>query len=429
MRSADKRAHLACAADQCAIAEPLGAMLSIVNKTFTDYLSVAFVKKLFMYCNRLLKRKSPFLPGPIHLSPGRGCGSLVTALCFVLASISAFAQTNLAIVVALDTITYKRSVTNNVEKEVHDYKSIVCTTGDNTWKMDATFTNASISWFYDGKILYCSRKSQVRAAGSNTKEHDTIIVYETDNGYPSAEPWINIPWLAFCSGQYLRVDGRRVPSVCLEGRHEPDTLAYNDKTQTFTDGFGLPSSVDLFSARHLLAKSVERKDFLGKHDLALWERGAMGFKYPQLDGTHIFHYEVTQSTNMEGNTIPIIFQWVCYSSLESNAIVSSRGTGRVVSIHPCDKPTAVFNDNPSNTVVDWRFRDDSNNVNGIIYRSVSSQLLPTNDPHLQQVFNAYRKQLHSEPPSTKRRSILLLGFASITIVSGLFVAYAIRRRE
>ena len=60
---------------------------------------------------------------------------------------------------------------------------------------------------------------------------------------------VNIAWLAFCSGPYLRREGRLIPLVCDEGRHTPDRYAYTDETEVFPDAFGLPRSVNLFMSR------------------------------------------------------------------------------------------------------------------------------------------------------------------------------------
>jgi len=64
-----------------------------------------------------------------------------------------------------------------------------------------------------------------------------------------------IAWLAFCSGTYLKREGRRLyppDDIWKErgGERSPTNFSgFSDRTVVFNDGFGLPKSVHLQAAR------------------------------------------------------------------------------------------------------------------------------------------------------------------------------------
>jgi hypothetical protein len=90
-----------------------------------------------------------------------------------------------------------------------------------------------------------------------------------------------VNWLAFCSGSFLNAKGRQLrPFYPGLGNTGP----YTDKTQTFHDALGLPERVEIY-------------------------RG---------DGKLACAYEVQQSTNFSGWTIPVRFTATQYSALDGH---------------------------------------------------------------------------------------------------------------
>src|SRR6266542_3725934 len=73
--------------------------------------------------------------------------------------------------------------------------------------------------------------------------------------YPLGHFGVNLPWLAFCSGTYLKREGRLIPLPAALLRHCPDRFAYTDVATTFDDELGLPKSIDLLSSQALFLKS------------------------------------------------------------------------------------------------------------------------------------------------------------------------------
>src|SRR6185295_648828 len=70
----------------------------------------------------------------------------------------------------------------------------------------------------------------------------TTKTFNSMDGNPCSENLgVGLPWLAFCSGTYLKRPHRRLP---MPGGWDKDV--YFDKTVVFNDGFGLPKSVEFY---------------------------------------------------------------------------------------------------------------------------------------------------------------------------------------
>jgi hypothetical protein len=145
---------------------------------------------------------------------------------------------------------------------------------------------------------------------------------------------VNLPWLAFCSGTYLKREGRMIALPCVDLRHCPDRFAYTDVTTTFDDALGLPRSVDLFTSksRFLAAK----KAWDGEH--------SFGDRYSEAnrktaanlqEGLLVFHYAVLESTNVLGRNFPTKFEFFQTGRpYEQMGDWFCQGIGRVKSIRP-----------------------------------------------------------------------------------------------
>jgi hypothetical protein len=161
--------------------------------------------------------------------------------------------------------------------------------------------------------------------------------WKSADGFPIAVPIVNLAWLAFCSGDYLKRDGRLVALPLNDLHHCPDRYAYRDITTTFEDAGGLPRTMDLFTSK-------ER--FLASH--TQWDKEmSFGSRYTEWnqktaakiqDGLLMFHYAVTETTNVLGRTFPLKFEFFqCGRPYEENANWLTTGTGQVTSIHSVDQ--------------------------------------------------------------------------------------------
>jgi hypothetical protein len=227
------------------------------------------------------------------------------------------------------------------------------------------------------------------------KSNLTINIWPSPDGHPLGDRAANIPWLAFCSGPYLKRNGRLIPLPVDNLHHTPDRFAYSDKTETFEDEFGLPRTVDLFTSKSLFQASTDdffKEAFLGDRYAKYAESVVPSLQ----EGAIMFHYAVTESTNFLGWNFPLKFEFFQKGREHvQNGNWFYRGIGRVKSIRPAAKPKGLFVPSMQQTIVDWRFREPTAKVNGIIYTSTNAFAAPTNDPVLKEKFI---KRVERAPP-------------------------------
>ena len=147
-----------------------------------------------------------------------------------------------------------------------------------------------------------------------------------------------MPWLAFCSGTFLKREGRIVPLPCGILRHCPDRFAYTDVTTTLDDKLGLPRSVDLFTAKaRFLAAKTEWDQEHGFGDrYTEWNKKTTANLQ---EGLLVFHYAVLESTNVLGRTFPTKFEFFQTGRpYEQMGDWFCQGIGRVKSIRPSNRP-------------------------------------------------------------------------------------------
>lgn len=198
----------------------------------------------------------------------------------------------------IQTFGYGLGDTNSIASAKSRTVSVVCITGKNEWYITSDYQQPE-EWLFDGTSVRCRTKIP-------TKEHPQAVMnedWESRDGHPLAHFGVNIPWLAFCSGTYLKREGRVIPLPAALLRHCPDRFAYTDVTTTFDDNLGLPRSLDLFSSQALFLKSHTDWD----KELSFGDRYTEWNKKTALkiqDGVLVFHYGVLESTNTLGRNFP-----------------------------------------------------------------------------------------------------------------------------
>lgn len=272
-----------------------------------------------------------------------------------------------------------------------------CIISSNQWFITSTFVRGGVeTWSFDGTNVFHTlrptdsgqapaekiggRSPFARVPSDRARSNLTINVYASPGGHPFAHVGANIPWLAFCSGPYLKRPGRVVPPPTANLFHAPDAFAYSDRLETFDSFPFLPRKLDLLTSREHFEKSVLSATFRGKRDLNLWRPAISRFP----DGLLKFHYAVTATTNLMGWTLPTYFEFIRRDENEGNLVPRTSGTGKVIRIAPAAQLPSPFDPNLQQTVVDWRFRLASPN-DALIYQSTNSLLYPTNHPFLQEL--------------------------------------------
>ena len=280
-----------------------------------------------------------------------------------------------------------------------------CVVGTNEWRIDDEFPiNGKDARYYDGTNVYSS--PQVTRLATNPlipfarpsmevmKSNHFVTITPSPGGYPLGDLGVNIEWLAFCSGTYLRREGRVVPLPTMPFPAEPNVFGSLDQVQTFDDSLGLPQKVDLFTSQERYTNGLldERLPF---RDRELQARiSALPSTTP--DGLLKFRYMVREATNFGGWNFPLEFEYTAYQQYNGGAgrkFVG--GVGKLTSIRETTKPGNVFAPEMRQTIFDNRFRSDSKQIIGISYYATNlSEVPPTNRPELQAAFEARLTNAH-----------------------------------
>jgi hypothetical protein len=298
----------------------------------------------------------------------------------------------------------KESYINKVK-----YWDAKCTVGLNTWLIESDFTPGITSTYYfDGTHVYKTtsinpntRSKNKAAVSKDLKNLLPLVSYEeakgevmipltiTPGSHPLDDGGANLPWLAFCSGRYLRVPGRIVPRAGADIRHYPGAFGFQDQTVTFDDSLGLPYKLELFASLKLLQQATVHHSLIragspGRLQLAL----SPNISAPQ--GFLAARYEALAETNFAGWNLPVKFKYEQFLPLETGqSITTVILLGEVTSIHrSIYPPSSIVSSEKRYSVVDYRFRHHRKLVDEIHYILDKSEVKPSSDPELQRIYRA-----------------------------------------
>lgn len=341
----------------------------------------------------------------------------VAAVMVGLFTVQPGAAQFLEIIAEIETYGYRLDDPDSSARAKPKTFSVRCVTGKGQWRIenDSVPGSERISVF-DGTNIYQSlgfvppRSAEIqsgiaktngnspRISGKESRSDLTISVWESHDGLPLGDAAVNIPWLAFCSGDYLKRKGRLVPLMADTLRHTRDRFGYRDVTITFGDELGLPKTVDLFTSKALLEAS--ENDFDREADFgdryAAWKKKMVA---ELQEGLLMFHYAVLESTNVSGRNFPARFEFFQNGRpYEQNGNWFARGNGRVISIRQVAELESVFDPGARQTIIDCRFWGRLTSRNAIIYTTTNAFVAPTNSAELQE---RLRQQLERIPKTSQ----------------------------
>jgi len=287
---------------------------------------------------KLTRHALPICLSPHHMhKPSKNkVAKWVATFCLAILSIQSQAAEFVEISAEIETLGYRLGDTNSIAKARPRTVNVVCITGSNKWYIETDFQRGE-QWLFDGENVRC--RTEMPPGKANPKVMNEV--WESSDGHPLGHFGVNIPWLAFCSGTYLKRQGRMIPLPAAVLRHCPDRFAYTDVTTTFDDELGLPRSLDLFSSQALFLKSHTDWD----KELSFGDRYTEWNKKTASkiqDGVLVFHYAVLESTNTLGRNFPTKFEFFqAGRQYEQNGNWFCHGIGRVKSIGPSTKLPAL----------------------------------------------------------------------------------------
>ena len=174
-----------------------------------------------------------------------------------------------------------------------------CIVGSNEWRIEDRFDlNALDTCYFDGTNVYRSTQGFRKTTDAPPKPwltnkfytnsapipdslegNPSVTIIPSPGGHPLGTLGVNLLWLAFCSGDYLKQPGRSVPEPFGDIVTSPDSFAYADKTLTFEDSFGLPRSMDLLTSKSRYERSVNDKRLLSQNPRVMMARQHPVFQY------------------------------------------------------------------------------------------------------------------------------------------------------
>jgi hypothetical protein len=312
----------------------------------------------------------------------------------------------------IELISYMPSSTNASRSDTRRKYLVDCVVGTNEWWIDSHFNNtANETYFFDGTNVYeaiqlirpispelLSKPGMPATVPfEQAKSNVMVTIVPSPGGHPLGNLGVNIPWLAFCSGHYLKLKGRVVPvPTVVAVKETADAFGYTDNTLTFDDDLGLPKQIELLTSKARLKSSLD-DERLVRVEPVQRVRMTGGPKRP--DGLLRFRYQTDESTNFNGWNFPITFSYTDFrpdSQGSWKAYVG--GIGRLIGLTESSKPDNVLKSGTNVHIVDYRFRDKTKLVDGIIYSSLSSTgILSVQDPVLQSKFLSRMKKAPTDP--------------------------------
>jgi len=330
----------------------------------------------------------------------------------------------------IETTTYRLAESTNAVAGERRVYTVVCTFGTNEWRVDNNFPlGGEEKWYYDGTNIYnglritqaatnqLHDKLAAQAASlpfDKAKSNWTVYVSQTPHGHPLGNAGVNIPWLAFCSGTFLKQTDRIIPLPVATLRITPEGFGYVDKTEILPDELGLPQRVDLYTSDARMAAAV--KSYNQDYGQQVERKTSL-----IADGSGKFHYEVTQSTNFGGWIIPVTFEFVQNQFLASgDSLPRYSGVGEVKAIREVSKPEGIFLPDMQQTVVDYRFRHPAKRISALIYPTTNSHVFPTNDARLQAQFEVRVRRTPQPVAGAPKRLIVISAIVLVSVFPLVF---------
>lgn len=324
--------------------------------------------------------------------------------------------------------------------------AFTCVSGTNQWRIDNDFSaNATVQRYFDGTNVFGT--SILRTSSDEEIDNETaelirsnwqvkpmseeeartnmvVKVQSTVGGHPFGNMAVNLPWLAFCSGTYLKIPGRIIPPPCADLPVVVDAFAYEDRTDCFDDFMSLPRRITLITSDELHEKSVNDYFFQLRGEQP---RKRAGFG----DGFLKFQYKATSVTNFAGVHFPLTFSFFQNDWRNDVWYLRFQGRGRITSIEESSRPEGLLKSGIIQCISDFRFRSDEKNVNGLIYVITNNVLPDTNDPILREkFFQSVQKQTQwRNSKSQRQRKSLAWSILALSVVAVSLLVWKDRKQK
>lgn len=219
---------------------------------------------------------------------------------------------------------------------------------------------------------------------------------------------INLPWLAFCSGQYLRKPGRLIPLPGWSIKHNAGAFGFRDETVICLDDLGLPQNVEFIASKKLFRESPQNHAIIRSVRSRTEVRLALHPTFTVPEQFKGGDYQVLESTNIGGWKVPLRFTYKQYSPKPSGAAqLCSEAVGAVTNVCITNELPLSLLIRPGITyhVIDYRFRHPTRLVDDVGYAVTNGVFPPKNDPVLQMLYSKAVRSAKIDPVRKARYGI------------------------
>lgn len=285
----------------------------------------------------------------------------------------------------------------------------------------------------DGKVVY-----QIRAFDPKVPVSTNGITAEVfPGGYPfNGLPVMNMPWFAYASATFLARNSNTVPCVPIfHARSDPLALFYRSVIDVSTDSPRLPLKARFQTGNPLWQSVLTHSDgVLQFTNYKLLIDDPLRKKaYGEIpDGFVGATYEVSQSTNFAGQTLPLVFNFKMFASTDPQGTPMKliEWEGRAESITRCDRASLMPEIRPPGNmlVLDFRLRDKDYSIDGVRYWRTNEWPInvPANGEALLQAKREYVRQGNTRPINPFRNGVG--AFAVMVIIGALPLGIFLLRR-
>ncbi len=232
------------------------------------------------------------------------------------------------------------------------------------------------------------------------KEGGPVMMVVTPGFHPVDLYVVNLAWMAWCSGPFLKIPDRVIPTVVNSIRGDLAAYGFSDRTQTFSDSLGLPKSLELIVS-HERMKASPLSVTIGRETPDPGRmKAAFTRKILIRDGSVHARLVAVNSKEVDGIALTSEFRFESFELRQdeqqvTNVVAQGRIVGEVTT-GDFVLPEAVRS-HQNFGVVDHRFRHARKAVDYIQYAQPSCDVREPSDPKLVALYNGKLSKASLDP--------------------------------
>jgi hypothetical protein len=240
-----------------------------------------------------------------------------------------------------------------------------------------------------------------------------VMMVVTSGFHPADHYVVNLAWMAWCSGPFLKIPDRVIPTVVNPIREDLAAFGFSDRTQTFSDALGLPKLLELFVSHERMKASPLSVTVGREIPNPARTEAAFARKFRIRDGSVHSRLVAVNSKEVDGVALTSEFRFEAFESRQdeqqvTNVVAHGRIVGEVTT-GDFVLPEAVRS-HQNFGVVDHRFRHERKSVDYIQYAQSGYEVRESSDAQLVALYNGKLSKASLDPVlQVKQRIYGMLG--------------------